>query len=957
MLQWKTGEKHCGFTVDRVRTNGQAGGTLYEMTHEQTGAALCWMQNEEENKLFSVAFKTTPENDTGVFHILEHSVLGGSEKYPVREPFLELLKSSMNTFLNAMTYSDKTVYPVSSRNERDFFNLTSVYLDAVFAPLLKKDPNIFRQEGWHLEAGEDAPLFNGVVLNEMKGAMSGVDDRISRGIEGLLFPDNCYRYNSGGAPEAIPTLTHEAFVQTYERYYHPSNARFFLDGDLPIEQTLELIDSYLCRFSRRDEPIRIPLQKPCRAVYEGEYPSDTAEGNRDYAAFAKIVASYDDLPRIFAVQILCDYLAGSNAAPLKDVLLRKELCEDVDLFCSDGILQPYLVFNLRNTNKDRKDEILSCVRETVRNIVNEGIPEKDLVAAINKMEFGLRQTPEPKGLYRAINALSSWLYGGDPMLYLDCTAVFARLREMIGTGAYEALLSELFCEWDDGASMILQPSLTLAAEEAAAEAAEAKRRYEALDAGEKEALAKTNRELVKWQATPDSPQALATIPILPLDQVGRTPKHFPTEEMTKNGVRALFHPIVTNGIIHIGLYFPLTAFSLPELSTLSLLPQLFGSLPTARHSVTELQREMKTYIGSWATGITVLSEDSDTEYAAPCFVLHASYLPEYAEPAQQLLAELLTETDFSDRERIMQIVRQTDEDDRQALISSGHALASMAVRAAYSASGAAKEAIDGFSAMRAVHAAAEGGEEAFRAMTGLFRMAAAKIGRNGAVVSVTCDKPAFPETLLSLLPQGEPSPLASRYRTDLPKRMGIRIPAPVSYAVKGYSSPVGAGEPDGGFRVAANILTLSYLWNRVRVQGGAYGTGLSVGGKEGFILYSYRDPDPAGSLHVYDECAAFLDEFAAGDESLDQYIISTVASANPLQTPQAEGITADHLTLCGITDEKRKRNRERMLSLTREDLSDWKPILEEMAKNGGVCVVGGEEALAKCPDLTVFELS
>ena len=462
-----TKTKISGFTVNRVRKNDELNGTLYEMSHDKTGAELCWLDNGEQNKLFSVAFKTLPEDSTGVFHILEHSVLCGSEKYPVKEPFVELLKSSMNTFLNAMTYPDKTVYPISSRNEKDFLNLTSVYLDAAFAPKILENPNIFYQEGIHIEYDAENPVYKGVVFNEMKGAMSGVDDRIEQGINQLLFPDNCYRFNSGGDPAVIPDLTYEQFVETYNRFYHPSNARFFLDGDVPLEKTLEMINSYLEKYEKSSNLPVLAMQKPVADEGTAYYEIAAEENSEKKAvlAFGKIIGTFKDKEKVFAAKVLCDVLADSNESPLKRAVLSSGIAEDMEMFVMDGIAQPYLLIIARNMKHSDSVNLCDIINKTAHQLVKDGLDKKSVLASINRFAFHSKQVSEPQGLYRATSALSSWLYGGDPMLYLEYDEAIEALKKMAETDGFEKLLKELLLDDNGKAVLHMLPSSTLGNEE------------------------------------------------------------------------------------------------------------------------------------------------------------------------------------------------------------------------------------------------------------------------------------------------------------------------------------------------------------------------------------------------------------------------------------------------------------------------------------------------------------
>lgn len=951
------GTKLCGFTVVRARESKSIGGTLYEMVHEKSGAQLCYADNGLENKTFSIAFKTVPENSTGVFHILEHSVLCGSEKYPVKDPFLELMKSSMNTFLNAMTYSDKTVYPVSSRNEQDFLNLTSVYLDAVFAPNLLQNPNIFRQEGWRLDRDEDGKLYyNGVVLNEMKGAMSDVNDLIEYNLISLLFPDSCYRFNSGGDPASITDLTFEQFTETYRRFYHPSNARFFLDGSVPLEKTLGMIDCYLSKFDNRKIDPEITEQKPCSAEAVSYYESDGSTGDRDIISFGKIIGRYDDVLTVTVAHILAHYLASTNESPLKKAILSEKLAENVDLVVSDGILQPYVVLVLRNTRSSEKERIKKLVNDTLASIIKEGIPKEELVAELNKLEFSYRQTPEPQGLHHAVGALSSWLYGGDPLLLVDYDEVFVQLRELVNTDKFEQLLGSIFILEGDFAELTLLPSDDLSARQHEQEDEKIRSYVETLTEEQLRELDKELEDVKRWQTEPNSPEELATLPELSLDCLEPEPMLFPTEEDEVSGIRLLRHPVDTNGIVYFALYFRMTDFTLDEFASLSLLPELFGELPTEKYSVAELQRLNKSYIGNMSVTLNSFSEFYNIKSCTPYLIINAGVLEENLDVACELICEMLTKTDFSDKERIRDIITQLDVANREFAVSAGHSLAAMEARAGYSSKGAFKEAISGLTAIRRIRELGSEFDNRFEELTKLFGRAVSGFGRRSLIMSVTTKEKADISKIAELLPEGRDCPEKVEFKTDIPVKLGIKIPAPVSYAVKGYHPALSGRGIDGGLRVAANVISLSYLWNQVRVLGGAYGAGLAVAGNEGIFCYSYRDPSPEASLKAFSEIDGFIDEFVASDEKLDKYIISTIASANPLLDPMSVGITADSFRLAKTTDERRIKTYREMLSSTKETLLGQKDIMSGLGENGTICVVGGEEALSHCTDLTIVEL-
>lgn len=960
-MELTVGQALHGFTVTRVRQVEELNGKLVEMKHDKTGAELCWMDNGEENKLFSVAFKTLPEDSTGVFHILEHSVLCGSDKYPVKEPFVDLIKSSMNTFLNAMTFGDKTMYPVSSRNKQDYLNLMSVYLDAVFAPALLHNPNIFYQEGRHTEITEDGTTsYKGVVFNEMKGSMSSVDQKIWQDLTTQLFPDNCYRFNSGGDPKVIPDLTYEQFVATYKRFYHPSNARFWLDGTVPVTETLEMIDSYLSKYEKSNNLPVLNFQTPVASEGTNYYEIDPDQGTdkRSLLSMSKIIGTWEEREKIIAAQVLCDYLADTNESPLKRAVLSSGLAEDVEMEIDDRIAQPLMAIIVRNMNDADSGKIREIIRDTARELADKGLNGEGLTASLNRLEFKAKEGSEPQGLMRAIESLSGWLHGGDPMLYLTNDAVFGKVREMIGKGGFEALLKELLLNDTGLAVLHTLPSKTLGQEEREAENARLAKEHAARSQADIEELKKLNNHLLAWQQSEDKPEDIAKLPTLPLSEVGPDPLWVETREKDVDGVKVLFHPVPSQGIVHLALYFPLTGYSLEELTRLTLLPSLLGELPTEKHTAAELQQLVKTYIGTLSFRLDTQAKLGQTETCTPCLSAFASVLEENLVPAQELLCEILTATKLVEADKIREIVAQKDESNRQFAVNAGHMLGRLATQARYSAAGAVREATGrGYTALRYIHDLAQNFDAKAPALIALLQSAQAKaLGKANLIVSVTATGEQDVSALLKALPAGDNFPAEAHYEAGLPHRMGIRIPAQISFAEKGAHLSGLATAHSGSLDVCTNILTYSYLWNAVRVQGGAYGVG-AVGTRSGDLTFhSYRDPSPARSLGVYDESAKFLREFCAGGEDLGKFIISTIGNSEPLDEPAVQGIRADTLWFAGVTLADQKALRQQILATTRQAILDWCPALEQAAKEGAVCVVGHEEALKACGGLEIVSL-
>lgn len=953
-----SGEKIGGFTVTRVRDIPGKDAQLVEMVFEKTQTELAWVKSGEKNKLFSITFKTLPEDSTGVFHILEHSVLCGSEKYPVREPFVELLKSSMNTFLNAMTFPDKTMYPVSSRSEQDFLNLTSVYLDAVFAPKILTNPNIFRQEGWHYEEDGDKLLYNGVVFNEMKGATSSVDDVVERNMQQLLFQDNSYGYNSGGDPEEIPTLTYEKFLENYRRNYHPSNARIFLDGDIPLEKTLDLIGEYLNRFELGyKQEIAPQTPKAAERTVYYEVPSEEELSARTQIVMGKILGSWRDKTQGLAAQVLCDVLAGSNDAPIKRKILAAGLGQDVTMSVSDGVDQPWFTLRVHNTDDENTEKIRALITDTVRELVEKGIDKQDLTASINHLEYYLKDMQEPQALIRCIFSMSAWLYGGDPMMYLTYDDAFAALREMASGNDFEKLLSSMLLEEDGICLLHVLPSVTYGEECRKAEAEKLAAQREAMTSAQLAQLREASESLSAWQQTPDSPEAIATLPVLSLEEVPVEPAQLPTVEETVSGVTLLRHTAPTNGIVHFTAYFSLTDLSLEELTAASFLTKLLGKLPTRNYDAAALQNAIKTHIGSLDFDLDAVAKAGQVDACRPRLIARCSVLRENLPIAEELVTEILTETKLDEAARIREILMQNEMEAQQAAIMGGHVFAAACAQSHISAQNAVIEAVSGYSLVRWLHDLVKNFDEKIGRFTALSaRVLENAVCASRLILSVTEDAPTDLTGLIGRLPAGTAAPKETAYKTALPKKLGIRIPAQVSFACISCHLSQFAAEYNGTIRLLGNIVSLSYLWNMVRVQGGAYGAGMHIGRGGSIFCYSFRDPSPDKTLKTYRGIADFVRQFHDSGEDLTKFIISTVASTDPLVSPKGQGGIADSQWFAGLTYEDAVRERRELLSATQEDLLAWCGMLDRMTKEAGVCVVGHSEALNACEGLTVVDL-
>ncbi len=949
----KQGDILHGFKVYSVQELPELKAVLYKMKYEKNGAELVWLDNGEANKLFSIAFKTLPKDDTGVFHILEHSVLCGSDKYPVKEPFLDLLKSSMNTFLNAMTFPDKTVYPVSSKNEQDFLNLMQVYLDAVFCPAIYHNPNIFRQEGWHYEPNGDEMIYKGVVFNEMKGALSSEDSLIEDGMNKLLFPNNCYRFVSGGDPKKIPELTYEQFTATHKEFYHPTNAKIYLDGSVPINKVLTILDEeYLSKYEHSGVKHEIAVQKPVPAAELEEYYAigeDMDTKGMTHAAACKLLCDFTDRKAIYAVMILSSYLTGSNEAPLKQAILQNGLGEDVSLSVMDGIAQPYVFLRVYNTDRDKCDEIKRVISDTIEKVLKDGLDKEELEAAINRMEFNTREGEEPQGLLRNINALSSWLYGGEPEMYLLNDELFEDLRNAIDTDYYDKLLRFVLLDKENTCWLYLLPSKTKGAEDAEEERGRLAAVKASLSEQDYKKIVEENDSLLKWQSDPDSPEALATLPVLSIDEVDPLPEKLGTENTALAGVPVMFHKVSESGVVHFNLYFSLSDYPIETAGDISLITELIGKLPTKNKTVTELRRRIKHSIGILDYNVSAYAVPEHSDRCRPYFTVNCSVLKNKLPEAIKLISEILTDTVYEGERSaglIKELFVQCNEWLRRSISDNGHSFALKRAMSRSTASDMYREQVSGFDLYRRL----SGFVNDFDSRITDYQSFVQSLVKNvftasRLIMSVAADE--LPKELAELINAFEKGMPAPEYLEAKPKKSKkqtlVKIPSMVSYASSAGNLANYNAKYNGSFRVLSTVLSYDYLWNKIRVQGGAYGCGFQAGYNGNMGFYSYRDPDPKRSAEIFAKTADYIREFANSDEDIVKYIISTIASTQPLMTLRESCLKEDTELLSGITYDDKVRTYKQMLSTDKEKLLSCAGLFEEMAEQNDVCIFCGAQ--------------
>ena len=936
--------------------------------HTQTGAELLSLENADENKVFGISFRTPPPDSTGLPHIMEHSVLCGSRKYPVKEPFVELMKGSLNTFLNAMTFSDKTCYPVASQNLQDFYNLMEVYLDAVFFPRIT--PEILEQEGWHYELDDlDAPLsYKGVVFNEMKGAYASPESLVARYSEQSLFPDNAYGFDSGGDPEVIPQLTYEQFKAFHATYYHPGNARIFFYGDDDPEERLRLVAAYLDDPAWEAQPndvgdvaersaieLQPRLAAPRRLTYP--YPVGEEQAPKSMITVNWLLPENSDPTLTLALGILSYALIDTPASPLRKALIDSGLGEDViGGGLDDSLRQLTFSAGLKGVDPDNVDRVEALILTTLEELVRDGIERETLEAAINTVEFRLREQNTghyPRGLFVMLQALTTWLHDGDPFVSIAFEDALQAVKAQFETGGriFEALIEQHLLTNTHRATVILTPDPELQDRQDAAEKARLAAAKAAMSEDELTSVIERAQHLKVLQEQPDPPEALETIPSLGLEDLDPEPKSVPSEELVLAGVPVLYHDLFTNGILYLDLGFDLRA--LPQ----ELLPytELFVSALLELGTETEDFVKLTQRIGRRTGGISptnFISTVRDSGATAAWTFLRSKATTHQVADLLAILRDILLTVKLDNQPRFMQLLLEKKAREEAGLVPGGHRVAITRLRAKFSEAHWASEQISGLSYLFALRKLADEVTsewpsvlEKLEAVRGLL------INRSALLCNVTVDAEAWagiaPQlgALLAALPEG-PSERATWSPTFDVAPEGLTLPANVNYVSKGANLFELGYRRHGSTEVISHYLRSTWLWERVRVQGGAYG-GFCVfephAGTFGYV--SYRDPNLLQTLDIYDATATFLETVDLSQEELVKGIIGAIGNIDAYQLPDAKGFSALSRHLIRYTDEERRQYRSELLATTVDDFRAFAEVARAVAASGRVVVVGSPAAI------------
>lgn len=998
------GAQTHGFIVQSSEPLSEIDGFAHVMRHEKSGARLLFLQNEDANKAFSIAFKTPPADDTGVFHILEHSVLCGSEKFPVKEPFVDLLKTSMQTFLNALTFPDKTMYPVASTNEQDLINLIDVYMDAVLHPAIYGKRAIFEQEGWHYELegaeGEaiaDAAAFegetvaengtpdkvaiekdasgerlryNGVVFNEMKGALSDPDSVLYHAVNRALFPDTCYAFESGGHPRAIPQLTYESYLDTHARHYRLDNSYIVLYGNLDADRILGFLDeNYLSVFESRSEaaPNAIGVQEP-RVALDETVRMETAPENAG-VGLAYVVGQARDFERVLACDILLDALMGGNESPIKRAILDAGLGGDATAYLLDSQVQPVAMFQLRNANDGSARPFMDLVESEVRRLVRDGIPRDVLEASLAQMSFDLRERDRgmADGVPLAMNALAGWLYDDDmPTTYLRYEDALAHMRAGLEGRYFEDVLEALVCKSNHKALVELVPEKTEGDSE---EAAELATKLAKMDEADKQEIRDEVAALRVMQESPDAPEAVETLPRLHVSDIGPASPDPEMQVFAEGPITCLFHNVPTRKISYLYLYFGIDDLAWEDVPYLSVLGMLLSRLDTERHTAADLDVLMRLHLGSLRFFADAFIDDADPSRVSLKMTVATSVLSEELEQMVCIPREIWETTKFDDADKIRDILVQRRIAMEQSFANEGHVRAMNRLSSYEFKSGVLKEAMGGVDFYRFLCDLIDNFDERFDALQSRLRDVCSRVFTKRDVVASFTGSEADREIFFRMagdfgLPgearafDGKPSAPAFGEKIPDPvmRREAFIVPSDVCYVAKG--SDVGAlGAYAGEWQVLASALSFDYLWNEVRVKGGAYGVGFRRT-PEGFgRFYSFRDPAVDPTIERFDAAGSWLASFDPSEEEMEGYIVSTVASHDAPAKPRQVARRQDAQFFCEKPAGYRERLRVEKLATTPEKLRACSAVLDEVARRGSVCVFGGEEVVrASTEEFDVIEL-
>ena len=955
---------YSGFRLDRIERIDEINGTAYEMKHEKSGARLIYIDSPDSNKVFNIAFRTTPHNSTGVAHIMEHSVLCGSRKFPLKEPFVELVKGSLNTFLNAMTYPDKTMYPVASKNDKDFRNLMDVYLDAVLYPRVRDDAEIVMQEGWHyeLDHADDELTYKGVVFNEMKGVYSSPDSVLERQMMRELFPDTTYGVDSGGDPDHITDLTYEEFQEFYRVHYHPSNSYIFLYGDMNIEEQLAFLnDEYLSHFDAIEVHTEVGLQAPFTEGKVVSYPysvgSEEPTDNRTLHSFAYVLPSVTP-EHSLAFEVLTHALLTSPAAPLKQALVKAGIGSDVSGYYLDSIRQPMWTVQATGSNLDKQADLQRIVESTLQELCDKGLDKELLEASLNSIEFALRESDfggRPIGLAYVIRMMDNWLYDNDPLELLHYEEALANIRKGLAGTYFEDLIRQSILDNNHKVLVSIYPERGLQERKDA----EVKEHLAAVKANmtkeEIDAIVEQTKRLKIRQETPDSEEALASIPLLELSDLNPNIEAVERRESKIGNTKVHFVPTFTKGINYVGLYFNLSCLTEDELFYADILSDILGRIDTSERGYEALAKDINMNLGGLSSDVTAISKDGKRDEFTPLMIVRAKALHSKLPDLCRLINEVVQKADYSDDRRLTELVQESKAIWDNEAFRRGNSIVSQRVMAQVSAVGKFRDN-GNFGYYQKISELASN-PAALPLLPEKLADVARKIFRANNVnimfVGEEGELEAFENLMKPLVETWDTTELNNDVLqiTRLSGNDGIVTAGKVQYVAQGGNFVDHRFKHVGPMSVLETILRYEYLWIRIRVQGGAYGAFANFYDDGNMIFCSYRDPNLVETLNVYKELPQYLREFTLTDREMRKYIIGTMSSLDLPMTPALRGPRAMGMYFSGAKLEDKVEFRKQVIACKPENIVALADVVEPVLKDNHICTMGNEQKIKDAGDV------
>lgn len=945
---------------DSIKDLGSEGWIL---RHKKSGARIALLSNDDENKVFTIGFKTPPADSTGVAHILEHSVLEGSKEFPVKDPFIELVKGSMNTFLNAMTYPDKTLYPVASCNDKDFANLMHVYLDAVFYPAIYKEPRIFYQEGWHYEMEDvrDELKLNGVVYNEMKGAFSSSDDVLDREIVRGLFPDTVYANESGGDPDAIPDLTYEQFLAFHSRYYHPANSYIYLYGNMDMAERLIWMDEhYLSHFDKIDVDAQIGLQEPFAEPRETRktYSITESEPMEHSTYLTCSIAAGDVLDReeYIAFQILDYALCSSQGAPLKQALLDAGIGEDVYSDYDSGTRQPYFSIVAKGAEESQKEEFLRVIEETLEKLSKGGLDKKRLLAGLNYYEFKYREADfgiYPAGLMYGLQMMDSWLYDDEkPFIHIEAGDTYAALRKKVDSRYFEELISEKLLNNPHRSVLVLAPERGLTARKDEELAKRLALYKESLSETELEKIVEQTRQLRAFQEEPDRPEDLAKIPLLAREDIRRKVEPVILEERCVGDTKLIYHSIPTNGISYFRLLFDVTDISSELFPYIGILKAAFGLVDTENYSYQELFTQTDLLTGGIVPVTNLYPNAKDLTQRRITFEVKGKAFDKNLQDAMALIEEMLIRSDYSDTKRLYEILAELKSRLQSSMMSAGHVVAGGRAVSYFSENAAIQEVLSGMDFYRLLEKiCGDWEQEGKKTVEKLSELAKQIFCRENLMLDFISQDEAVYEQFRELaggLKEKLPVKNAAGqpYRVETVRRNeGFLSSSQVQYVCRAGNFLKHGLPYTGALRILKGILGNDYLWNQVRVKGGAYGCMCSFGKNGDAWFVSYRDPNLAKTIEAFEAAPGWVEQFVDDERAMTQAVIGTISEMDTPMNPAAKGLRSLSIYLTNQTEEQLQRERDEVLDATAQDIRALAAYIRAFLEDDCLCVVGNEKKI------------